>query len=187
MIYSVLSITTRATPLSAATMMLFLYFLRFSSAKCSALVMFVCIGVGVKNSIDIVVKANAVNTIEFTCLESCHSSSGDVFFDGDGCWGNCKFGPFCSKDFSSGVNAFFKRLITHLSWIPEEVEEVTVVLKVLVVLEVILEVVVEMEMKCLIFLIWVFWYCRNVFSLLLKIMFCRFVKVGSSSFCCRDV
>ena len=30
-------------------------------------------------------------------------------------------------------------------------------------------------------------YCRNVFYLLLKIMFCRFVKVGSSSFCCRDV
>ena len=34
---------------------------------------------------------------------------------------------------------------------------------------------------------WVFLYCMNVFSLLLKIMFSRFVKVGSSSFCCRDV
>ena len=41
------------------------------------------IGVGVKNSIDIMVEATAVNNIEFTCLESCHSSS-DVFFDGDG-------------------------------------------------------------------------------------------------------
>ena len=33
----------------------------------------------------------------------------------------------------------------------------------------------------------VFLYCGNVFPLLLKIMFCRFVKVGSSSFCFRDV
>ena len=47
------------------------------------------IGKGVKNSIDIMVEATAVHTIEFTCLESCHSSSGDVFLDGDGCWGNC--------------------------------------------------------------------------------------------------
>ena len=31
------------------------------------------IGVGVKNSIDIMVEATAVNTIEFTCLERCHS------------------------------------------------------------------------------------------------------------------
>ena len=97
-------------------------------------------------------------------------------------------GPFCSKDFSSGVSSFLERLITHLSWIPEEVEEVTTVLKVLVVLEAILEVVVEdLEMRCLRFLIWVFLYHRNVFSLLLKIMFCTSVKVGSSSFCCRDV
>ena len=50
------------------------------------------------------------------------------------------FGPFCSKDFSSGVSSFLERLITHLSWILEEVEEVTAVLKVLVVLEAILEV-----------------------------------------------
>ena len=49
------------------------------------------LGVGVKNSIDIMVEAIAVNTIEFTCLESCHSSSGYVFFDGDGSLGNCKF------------------------------------------------------------------------------------------------
>ena len=60
-------------------------------------------------------------------------------------------------------------------------------LKVLVVLEAILEVVVEdLAMMCLSFLIWVFLYCRNVF-LLLKIMFSRSVKVGSSSFCFRDV
>ena len=31
-------------------------------------------------------------------------------------------------------------------------------------------------------LIWVFLYCRNVFSLLLKIMLYRFVKVSSSIF-----
>ena len=62
------------------------------------------------------------------------------------------------------------------------------VLKVLVILEAFLEVVVEaLKMRCLSFLIWVFLYCRNVSSLLLKMVFCRFVKVGSSSFCCRDV
>ena len=44
MMYSVLSITTRVTSLSAITMMRSLSFLRFSSAICSALVMFVCIG-----------------------------------------------------------------------------------------------------------------------------------------------
>ena len=50
-----------------------------------------------------------------------------------------------------------------------------------VVLEAILEVVVEaLEIRCLRFLIWVFLYCRNVFSLLLKVVFCIFVKVGSS-------
>ena len=64
----------------------------------------------------------------------------------------------------------------------------TAVLKVLVVLEAIFKVVVEdLEMRCLIFLIWEFLYFRNVFSLLLKITFCRFVKVVSSSFYCRDV
>ena len=98
------------------------------------------------------------------------------------------FGPFCSKDFSSGVSYFLERLITHLSWLLEKVEEVTAVLKVLVVLEAILEVAVEdLEMRCLSFLIWVFLYCRNVFSLLLKIMFRRSVKVGSCSSCRRDV
>ena len=64
----------------------------------------------------------------------------------------------------------------------------TAVLKVLVVLEAILEVVLDyLEMRCLSFLIRVFLYCRNVFYLLLKIMFCRFVKVVSYSVCCRNV
>ena len=98
------------------------------------------------------------------------------------------FGSFCSKDFSSGVSSFLERLITHLSWMLEEEEKVTVVLKVLVVLEAIFEDIVEdLKMRCLSFLIWVFFYCRNVFSLLLKIMFSRSVKVGSSSSCYRDV
>ena len=48
MMYSVLSITTWATPLSTVTMMWSLSFLRFSSDKCSNLVMFVCIGLLVK-------------------------------------------------------------------------------------------------------------------------------------------
>ena len=96
-------------------------------------------------------------------------------------------GPFCSKAFSSSVSSFLERLITHLSWIFEEVQGVTAVLKVLVVLEAVLSVVEDLEMRCLSFLIWVFLYCRNVFSLLLKITFCRVVKVDSSNFCCRDV
>ena len=50
--------------------------------------MYQFIGVGVKNSIDIMVEATAVHTIEFTSLESCHNSSGDVLIDGNGCWGN---------------------------------------------------------------------------------------------------
>ena len=70
------------------------------------------------------------------------------------------FGPFCSKDFSPGVRSFLERLITHLSLILEEVEEVAAVLEVLVVLEAFLEVVVEdLEMMCLSFLIWVSLYC----------------------------
>ena len=99
-------------------------------------------------------------------------------------WVTANFEPFCSEDFSWGVSSFLEGLITHFSWI---LEEVTAVLKVLVVLEEILEVVVEdLEMRCLSFLIWVF-YCRNIFSLLLKIMFNRSLKVRLSSFCCRDV
>ena len=92
------------------------------------------------------------------------------------------------QTFSSGVSSFLERMITHLSWILEVVEEVPVVLKVLVVLDAILEVVVEdLEMGCLSVLIWGFLFCWNVFSLLLKMVFFRFVKVLSSSFCCREV
>ena len=95
------------------------------------------------------------------------------------------FGSFCSKAFSSSVSSFLERLITHLSWIFQEAEGV---LKVLVVLEAVLSVVVEdLEMRCLSLLTWVFLYCRNVFSLLLKKTFCRVVKVDSSIFYCRDV
>ena len=48
MVYSVLSITTRATPLSAVAMMQSLSFLKFSSAKCSDFMMFVCTGLLLK-------------------------------------------------------------------------------------------------------------------------------------------
>ena len=53
-------------------------------------------------------------------------------------WVTANFGPFCSKDFSSDISSFLERLITHLSWILEKPEDVTAVLKVLVVLEAIL-------------------------------------------------
>ena len=108
------------TPLSAVTMMWSLPFLRFSSAKYSALVMFICIGLLVfmlKILLTLWQTPTAVNIIECTCLETCHISSGDVFFDSNSCWGNWKFWAFCSKDFSSGVSSFLERLITHLSWI----------------------------------------------------------------------
>ena len=63
-------------------------------------------------------------------------------------WVTANFGLFCSKDSSSGVSSFLERLIIHLSWILEDVDGVTAVLKVLVVLEAILEAVVEaLEMK----------------------------------------
>ena len=67
--YSVLQNYNQATPLSAVTMISSLSFLRFSSAKCSAfddVPMYWFIGVDVQNSIDIMVEAAAVNTIEFT-------------------------------------------------------------------------------------------------------------------------
>ena len=79
------------------------------------------------------------------------------------------FWPFCSMDFSSGVSSFLERLIAHLSWILEEVEEVKAVLKVLVVLEAILEVFVEdLEMRYLNFFIWVFSYCRECFLFVIE-------------------
>ena len=114
------------------------------------------IGVGVKNSIDIMVEATAVNTLELTCLESYHTSTGNVFFDGDSCPKfavTANFGPFCSKDFSSGASSFLDRFIIHLSHIVEEVEGVTAMLKVLVILQAILEVVEALEIRCLSFLI----------------------------------
>ena len=62
-------------------------------------------------------------------------------------------GPFCSKDFSSGVSFFLYRMNTHLFWILEAIEEMVVVQKVLVFLEVILELVVEaLEIRFLSFL-----------------------------------
>ena len=44
-----------------------------------------------------------------------------------------------------------------------------------------------LEIRFLSFLIWMFLYCRNVFSLLSKMVFCRFMKAWSSHFCCRYV
>ena len=64
------------------------------------------IGVGVKNFVEIKVQATAVNTIEFTCLESYHSSSAEVFFDWDGSRVTANFRPFYSKGFSSGVSPY---------------------------------------------------------------------------------
>ena len=146
------------------------------------------IGKGFKNSIDTMVEATAVHTMSSPAWRAATVVVEMYSLMRMLAGVTANLGPFCSKDFSSGVSSFLERLITHLSWILEEVEEVTAVLKVLVVLEAILEFVVEdLEMRCLSFLIWVFLYCRNVFSLLLKITFSRSVKVGSSSFCCRDV
>ena len=55
----------------------------------------------------------------------------------------------------SGASSFLERLAIHLSWILEEVEEVTAVLKVMVILEALLEVAVEaLEMRHLSFVIW---------------------------------
>ena len=88
------------------------------------------------------------------------------------------------KTFLQVLVLVLERLITHLSWLLEVVEELVLVLKVLVVLEVVEE---ALEMRCLSFWIWVFLYCRNVFSLLLKMVLCRFVKAWSSGFCYRDV
>ena len=91
------------------------------------------------------VEATAVNTMEFICLESCHSRSADIFFDGILAGATANYGPPCGKDFSSGVSSFLERLITHLSWILENIEEATAVLKVLVVFGAILGVVVEAQ------------------------------------------
>ena len=71
---------------------------------------FIC--VGVKNSIEFMVEATSVNTIEFTCLENCHSSS-IYSLTGMVAGVTANFVPFCSKDFSSGVSSFLERLITY--------------------------------------------------------------------------
>ena len=158
-----------------------LSFLRFSSAKCSDLVMSVCIGLLVKvlrilltswerplQSIPLSSPAWRATTVVVEMYSLVGMVAGVT----------AHFRPSCSKDFSSGVSSFLERLITHLSWTLEEVEEETAVLKVLVALEAILEVVVEhLEMRCLSFLIWVFLYCRNVFSLLFKITFCNLLRL----------
>ena len=89
------------------------------------------IGVGVRNSIDIMVEATAEGAT--TVVVEMYSLIGMVA----GVTAN--FGPFCSKGFSSGVSSFLEVLSTYLSWILQEVEEVTAVLKVLVVLEVVVE------------------------------------------------
>ena len=99
------------------------------------------IGVGVKNSTDIMVEATAFNTIDFTwraATVEIYSLMGMVAGVATNLW------PFCCKDLSSGVSSSLERSITDLSWILEVVEEVTVVLKVFVVLEAILQVVVEL-------------------------------------------
>ena len=89
--------------------------------------MFVCIDVDIMNSNYIMVEATAVNTIDLTCLDSCHSSSGDVLFDRDNAGVTANFDPFYIKDISSSIRSFLERFITHLSWVLEEVE-VTAVL-----------------------------------------------------------
>ena len=82
------------------------------------------IGIDVKNSIDIMVEATSVNTIDFTFLETYHSSSGDISLTEMVAGVTVNFRPSCTKYFSSGVSSFLERLINHLSLIQEVVEEV---------------------------------------------------------------
>ena len=99
------------------------------------------IGVGTMNSIDIMVEpviprsSPALRAV--TVVVEVYSMIGSVV------GAAASFGPFCSKDFSSGASYSLERLITHLLRILEVVEEVVAVLKVLVVMEAILEVAVE--------------------------------------------
>ena len=121
MMHSVLSITTRGHTFINCNNDVILVFPEIF--KClmfhfGDVFMYLFIGVSVKDSIDIMVATTAVNTNEFTCLGSCtvvvkiYSFMGmvasvvrtflqvlvpswrDVFFDGDGCWGNCKLWAF---------------------------------------------------------------------------------------------
>ena len=113
MMYSVLSITTRATLLTAVTMMQSLSFLRFSSAKCSDLVMFVCIGLLVK--VLRILLTPWYSPLQSTPLSSPARRAAAVVVEMYSLMGmvagvTSNFGPFCSKDFSSGVSSFLERL-----------------------------------------------------------------------------
>ena len=130
--YSVLSTTTNATPLSAVTMMWSFSFLKFSSAKCPALVMFVCIGLLVKMLR--ILLTSWYRPLQSTSLSSPAWRAATVVVEIYSLMGmvagvTANLGPFCSKNFSLGVSSFLERLITHLSWMLEEEEEVTAVLK----------------------------------------------------------
>ena len=130
--YSVLSITSRATPLLAVTMMQSLSFLRFSSATCFDLVMSVCIGLLVK--VLRILLTSWYRPLQSTQLSSPAWRAATIVVEMYSLMGmvagvTANFGPFCSKDFSSGVRSFLERLITHLSWILEEVEELAAVLE----------------------------------------------------------
>ena len=191
MMYSFCPLQPGATPLSAVTMMHSLSFLRFSSARCSALVMFVCNGLLVK--VLQIVLTSWYRPLQSPLLSSLVWRAATVVVEiysliwmSAGVTANVLF--FCSEDFSSGVSSFLERLNTHFPWILEIAEEVGVVQKVLIVLEAILEVVVEaLKIRCLSFLNWGISYIRNVFSLLMKMVICTFMKVRSSGSCCRDV
>ena len=91
----------------------------------------------------IIVEATVFNTIDFTYLEDATIVMEMYYLAGMVAEVTANFGPFSSRDFSSGVSSFLDRFITHVSWILEVVEEVAVMLKVLVVLEAILEVIVQ--------------------------------------------
>ena len=60
------------------------------------------------------VEATAVHTIEFTCLESCHSSSGNVFLDRDGSWGNCKLWSFLSETLAKSESLQYSKNFSNL-------------------------------------------------------------------------
>ena len=69
------------------------------------------IGVGVNNSIEIMVEATAVNDIQFTYLESCHSSTLVVemySLRGMVAGVTVNFGPFCSKEFLQVLVPFWR-------------------------------------------------------------------------------
>ena len=77
--------------------------------------MYSFIGVGVKNSIDIMVETTAVKTSEFPAWRAATVVAEIYSLTVIIAWVITNFGPVCSKDFSSGVSSFLERLITHLS------------------------------------------------------------------------